>query len=93
MTKLLERFLKPLKVKTQVDLGIKILGWIDPIVCSTVILVLLISAKSSAQSSNGYVGTTEQFIVNGGNKLMVGYLYKNAQIRSQNIEIYIDSRP
>jgi len=90
MTKLLEQLSESWKALTNACIGNMSLGRMNPIASSTSILVMLMSAESSAQSRNVYVGTTEQFVVNGDTKLMIGYLYQKGQNRIQNVEVYID---
>ena len=90
MTKLLKQLSESWKALTNACIGNISLGRMNPIASSTAILVMLMSAESSAQSRNVYVGTTEQFVVNGDTKLMIGYLYQKGQNRIQNVEVYID---
>ena len=65
-------------------------GWMSSLLYSAIMFSFMISVQVSAEPANGYVGTTEQFVVNGESKQMVGYLYKQGQTRSQNVEIFVD---
>ena len=50
-------------------------GWMSSLLYSAIMFSFMISVQVSAEPANGYVGTTEQFVVNGESKQMVGYLY------------------